>query len=228
MAEVQDALMYAIAGEQMPASMAGSDEAAEAQAAVDALRRGLAALGTELAAAEAEPEPAKSRSTSDPARTLVAVPRRKFWTQPRVLTAAAAAVGVAIVGGVVLNRPADPADNSGSRSLPGVVACAETIAEGDVTAVTSQGDRFAVTLDVTRYLKPENGPATLSVTDARLPVGASSTAPVTGDRALIVVHDAAKGDVDVFTGADIASEWAWMEKALPDSRAIDPKGCTGE
>lgn len=95
-------------------------------------------------------------------------------------------------------------------------------------SVSAQGDRFALRLDVTRYLKLENGTAVLSVTDARLPLGTSSTAPAAGDRALVVVHDAAKGRVDLFTGADINTEWAWMAKALPDSRSIDPKSYAGE
>jgi hypothetical protein len=45
---------------------------------------------------------------------------------------------------------------------------------------------------------------------------------------MVVVHDAAGGDVDLFTGADIDTEWAWMERALPASRSIDTKGCRGE
>ncbi|MET8152895.1 hypothetical protein ACIBSW_19725 [Actinoplanes sp. NPDC049668] len=110
-------------------------------------------------------------------------------------------------------------DSSESRSLPGLVACAETIAVGDVTSVSRGGDRFTVTLDAPRYLKPENGPAVLSVSG-------SGAEPARGDRVLVVVHDA--DDVDLFTGADVGSELAWMEQALPGSRSIDPAGCDGE
>jgi hypothetical protein len=108
------------------------------------------------------------------------------------------------------------------------VACAETVVVGSVASVSGQGDRFTVTLDGARYLKPENGPAAFSISDARLPLGGSSAAPVTGQRAMVVVHDAAEGDIDLFTGADVEPEWAWMAKALPDSRLIDPKECAGE
>ncbi|BCJ41169.1 hypothetical protein GCM10010168_45330 [Actinoplanes ianthinogenes] len=135
---------------------------------------------------------------------------------------AAGLIGVALAGGCAWSAdPADSSDGSGSRSLPGVVACAETIAVGDVTAVSEQGDRVTVTLGAVRYLKPETGAATLTATAARPP-----GAPVKGDRALVVVHDA--GDVDLFTGADVDAEWAWMERALPDSRGIDTGGCGGE
>lgn len=134
---------------------------------------------------------------------------------------------MALVGGYALNA-AEPADNSDSRSLPGAVACAETIAVGNVASAIRHGDRFAVTLDAVRYLKPENGSAVLTIREAQLPVGGSSTEPARGERALVVVHDAAKGQVDLFTGADIAPEWAWMEKALPNSRSIDPNGCDDE
>lgn len=206
-----DALMYAITGEQPPPALAGTDEMAKASATVSDLRRGLAALGGELAAAPP-----------------VAAPRpRPVWARPAVFAAAAGVVGVALAGGYALTmNDGPPDDSSGSRSLPGVVACAQTIVVGDVTSVTTTGDRFAVTLSAERYLKPDNGPATFSATDAELPIGGKGGAPAKGERALVVVHG--PGKVDLFTGADIDSEWAWMEKALPDSRSIDPKGCTGE
>jgi hypothetical protein len=221
-----DALMYAITGEQAPASVARTAEMAEATASVSALRSGMAALGGELAAAT----PVAAAETRAADRRPARSPAKRIWARPWVLAAAAAVVGIALAGGYALSTsgPADPTDTSDSRSLPGVVACAETIAVGNVTAVSRQGDSYAVTLGAVRYLKPENGPSVLSVRDARLPIGGASTEPATGDRALVVVHDAAKGNVDLFTGADITTEWAWMEKALPDSRAIDPKGCEGE
>lgn len=204
-----DALMYAITGEQPPPALAGTDEMAKASATVSDLRRGLVALGGELAAA-----------------SPVAVPRaRPVWTRPAVLAAAAGVVGVALAGGYALTMNDGPPDSSGSRSLPGVVACAQTIVVGAVTSVTPTGDRFAVTLSTERYLKPDDGPATFSATDAELPIGGAGGAPARGERALIVVHG--PGEVDLFTGADVASEWAWMEKALPDSRSIDTRGCTG-
>lgn len=225
-----DALMYAITGEQAPDSMTRTEEVAEAAATVSALRRGLAALGAELAAATPAPA-ADARPASlfaaAAGRRPTQSPARRIWARPWAFAAAAAVVGVALAGGYMLNS-SDPADIEGSRSLPGVVACAETIAVGNVTSVSRQGDRYAVTFDAVRYMKPENGAAVLSVGDARLPLGGAGTAPVEGERALVVVHDAAKGKVDLFTGADIDSEWAWMEKALPDSRSINPKECKGE
>ncbi|KUL40062.1 hypothetical protein [Actinoplanes awajinensis] len=214
-----DALMYAITGEQPTAALAGTQELADATATVTALRQGLAALGAELSAAPATPL----------APVVPLRPARRPWAQPWLLATAAGFLGVAALAGTYFwNTSPDPADSSGSRSLPGVVACAETIAVGDVTAVSKQGDRFTVSLGSVRYLKPENGPSSFSAGDAQLPLGGAGTAPVKGERALLVVHDAAKGDVDVFTGADVDSELAWMEKALPDSRTIDPQECAGE
>ncbi|GID94139.1 hypothetical protein ACFQFC_09235 [Amorphoplanes digitatis] len=134
--------------------------------------------------------------------------------------AAAAGVGIALAGGYAVSG-SGPADSSESRSLPGLVACAEIIAVGNVTSASRLGDQFAVKVDAARYLKPENGPAVLSVSG-------TGAGPARGDRVLVVVHDAAKGDVDLFTGADIDSELAWMEKALPGSRSIDTSGCDGE
>ncbi|MFI7081268.1 hypothetical protein ACIBO1_28595 [Micromonospora sp. NPDC049903] len=224
-----DALMSAVTGEQPADAIAGTDELAEATAAVNALRRGMAALGTELAAAT----PA---GVADSRTPLIAAPTnhgpdrppaRRMSTRSWVLATAAGVLGVALVGGYAL-RASDPADTSASRSLPGVVACAETIAVGSVASVSRTGDRFTVTLDSVRYLKPENGPEVLTVGDAELAVGGSSTEPVTGQPALVVVHDAAKGDVDLVTGADIDSEWAWMAQALPDSRSIDSTDCADE
>jgi hypothetical protein len=151
-------------------------------------------------------------------------PARRIRTRPWVLAVAAVVpmAGV-LAGGYAWSTSPNPADSSESRSLPGVVACAETIGVGDVTAVSRQGDRFVVTLGSVRYLKPADGPATFTTGDARLPIGTAGTAPVEGDRALVVVHD--PGNVDIFTGADIDTEWAWMERALPDSRKIDRMGC---
>ncbi|MEU7901359.1 hypothetical protein [Actinoplanes sp. NPDC049118] len=225
-----DALMYAITGEQPPGSLARTEEMAEATATVSALRQGLAALGAELAAATPEPAADSRPAPNAPApagRRPAGSSAKRIWARPWALSAATGVVAVALAGGYALNM-SDPGDTSDSRSLPGAVACAETIAVGNVTSVSRQGDRFAVTLDAQRYLKPENGPAILSVGDAQLPLGGSSTAPAEGDRVLVVVHDAAKGNVDLFTGADIASELGWMEKALPDSRSIDPTDCKGE
>jgi len=225
-----NALMYAITGERPPASLARTEEMAEATATVRALRQGLATLGAELAAATPEPAADPRPSPNAPAlaaRRPARSSARRIWARPWALSAAAGVVAVALAGGYALTR-SDPSDTSDSRSLPGVVACAETIVVGNVTSVSRQGDRFAVTLDAERYLKPENGSAVLSVSDAQLPLGGSSTAPAKGDRVLVVVHDAAKGNVDLFTGADIASELAWMAKALPDSRSIDTKECRGE
>jgi hypothetical protein len=174
--------------------------------------------------------PVQSTQENDPgvapASRAGARSARRIWARPWVLAAAAAVVAIAL-GGYAWRTP-DPADTAGSRSLPGVVACAGTIAVGNVTSVTRRGDRFAVTLDATRYLKPENGPVVLSVGDARLPLGGSSTEPARGERALVVVPNAARGNVDLYTGADIDSELAWMRAALPDSRSIDPSGCGGE
>jgi hypothetical protein len=250
-----DALMYAITGEQPPASLRGTEEMAAAQEAVSALRRGMDVLGAELAAAPASTaplspaphSPAAPMSAAESAPLSSAAPMsvadspllpsaapmspagsppasaiRRFRPRPWMLAAAAAVVGAAVVGGLVMSRT-DPADTAGSRSLPGVVACAETIASGELRTISPMGDGFALTVDPVRYLKPADGPATLTVRDARLPLGGETAAPAVGDRVVVVVHDPA--DIDLFTGTDADSEWDWMTKALPGSLSIDPGGC---
>jgi hypothetical protein len=70
--------------------------------------------------------------------------------------------------------------------------------------------------------------AVLTISGARLTIGGFSTEPGGTERVLVVVHEAANGNVELFTGADINLDWAWMQKALPDSHSIDPKECKGE
>jgi hypothetical protein len=175
----------------------------------------------------------ESREEELPLRDDAIADGRVSRARPWTLVTVAGVAGVALAGGYVwTTTTADPGGGSESRSLPGVVACAETIAVGNVTSVSRmtsvsrQGDRFTVRLDAVRYLKPGDGPAVFSAGGARLFLGGAGADPVEGGRALLVVHDA--GDVDLFTGADIDSEWAWMERALPDSRSIDPRECTHE
>lgn len=232
-----DALMYAITGEHAPAELTDrpgyAEESARAEATVSSLRRGLQTLGAELAAASpaaattvatAPASPAALASSTD--ASVVAVGR--WWSRPWVVAVAAGTVGVALAAGFILqgSEPSEP--ETGSRSLPGVVACAETIAVGKVTGTSRQGDRLEVTLAAERYLKPDDGPGALSVSKPVSAGGAATPDPKVGDRVLVVVHDAASGNIDLFTGADIDSEWSWMERALPASRSIDPKQCQGE
>jgi hypothetical protein len=132
-----------------------------------------------------------------------------------LLIAAGVLLAVGAGVGVVWAQQGSGAEQSGSRSEPGVVACANTIAVGTVTAVKADG----VSLAVERYLKPDTGPATLTVAPAAsTPAHAWSV----GERVLVVVH---RNSVDVFEGAAIDTEWAWMSRALPDSRAIDTSTC---
>jgi hypothetical protein len=168
----------------------------------------------------AEATAAVSGARRGPAARGAEPARRRTWI-------IAAVAGLALAAGCAPSGPA-PAGASDSRSLAGVVACAETITVGTVTSVRGQGDGLAVTVGATRYLKPADGPAVLSISAARPPAGGSGAMPAVGERMLVVVHDAANGDVDLFTGADIDPELAWMEQALPDARAIDPKECAGE
>lgn len=82
------------------------------------LRRRLVAL---RAPGVAETQPDRNRDLALvvaglPPKTATA---RRLWNRPAVLAVAAAAVGVALAGGFLLNKPDDPADDSDSRSLPG-------------------------------------------------------------------------------------------------------------
>ncbi|GAB1691675.1 hypothetical protein [Krasilnikovia sp. M28-CT-15] len=216
-----DALMYAISGEPVPAARAREPEFAReharAEATVTALRRGLTQLGDDLAETPS-PSPAV-------ARPRVPDAGRRWWARPMPVAAGVLVVAALAVGVGVLRASPPDSDDAGtaSRSLPGVVACADTIAIGTVTRVHQQDGRWQVTLGVQRYLKPERGPQTLTVTAAN--AGPAPDGWQTGQRTLVVVHEPKAGVVDGFTGADIDQEWAWMSRVLPGSRSIDPRNC---
>ncbi|MFF0199431.1 hypothetical protein [Streptomyces sp. NPDC005017] len=104
-------------------------------------------------------------------------------------------------------------------SAPGYLACARLVAEGDVTAVDPVPGtaRDRVTLRVTRYLKPDKGRAVVTFvmdrdSDPRLRVG---------DHALVSIPSgSAAPDVWSVGDQDVARSRAWIDEALPQSRAM--------
>ncbi|WP_405663804.1 hypothetical protein [Streptomyces sp. RK9] len=115
----------------------------------------------------------------------------------------------------------DDADGSGeSRSREGYVACARLIVEGTVHRVDALpgGTRDRITFDVSRYFKPAEGKRRITFVmsvdtdvDPRLRAG---------DRALIGIPEGGSMPDLWTTGKGIATDRAWIEKALPGARGM--------
>ncbi|MGW1717635.1 hypothetical protein [Streptomyces sp. NPDC002156] len=109
--------------------------------------------------------------------------------------------------------------DSGALSHAGYLACARLVVEGTVTAVTPEAgtglDR--ITLRVTRYYKPDKGPAEVTYVmdrDAR-------PRPVVGGPMLIAIRKGSEAPALWITEAkQIAAERASITAALPASRTL--------
>ncbi|WP_330290964.1 hypothetical protein [Streptomyces sp. NBC_00576] len=108
---------------------------------------------------------------------------------------------------------------SGALTRPGYLACARLVVEGTV-AVVERGPvpgQDRITLDVTRYYKPDKGPAEVTFVmdqevDPRLAVG---------DHTLIgIVTGAASPDTWALGDKEIAAGRAGITAALPESRTL--------
>lgn len=107
---------------------------------------------------------------------------------------------------------------SGSLSYAGYLACARLVVEGTVTAVTAGpgAGEDRITLDVTRYYKPDKGPAEVAFVmdreaDPRL---------ATGDHTLIGIPTGAESpDFWTIGEKEIAAERAGIMAALPEARS---------
>jgi len=226
-----DALMAAITGEE-PGDETRADPAflAEyraAEADIGLLREQLGILGERLAEAPPTPKPVALR----PSRTA----RRRARTLA-FGTLAAAAVASAVTGLAWLlgHSGADTlssADSGSSKAEAGVrfgspsyLACATTVAEGEVTAVKElpATGELQVTVHVSHYYKP-----TLGVKDLTYAVGEYDLPePLTkGTRVLFgVTGGAPSPDHWVVGEQEIARERAWVTASLPASQGL---GCQG-
>jgi hypothetical protein len=225
-----DALMAALTGEE-PGDEARADPAflAEyraAEADIGLLRMQLGILGERLA--EAPPAP------------RAAPPRPSRAARRRARTLAFGTLAVAAVAGVVTGLGwlvghgggADnlsSADSGSSKAEAGVrfgspsyLACATTVAEGEVTAVKElpAAGELQVTVRVSRYYKP-----TVGVKDLTYAIGAYDLPePLTkGTRVLFGVTGGAPSPDHWAVGEQqIAPERAWITASLPASRGL---GC---
>ncbi|PTH89416.1 hypothetical protein C9J60_09325 [Streptomyces sp. A244] len=111
------------------------------------------------------------------------------------------------------------ADQDAKLSHAGYLACARIVAEGIVTGVeTVPGTgQDRITLDVTRYYKPDKGRARITFP---LETGAVPSLR-TGEHMLVGISgDQAQPDTWATGEKEIARERAWITDALPHSRTF--------
>ncbi|MFJ4198398.1 hypothetical protein ACIP2Y_02020 [Streptomyces sviceus] len=224
-----DALMAAITGEE-PGDEARADPAflAEyrtAEADIGLLRAQLGILGERLAETPPTPEPVPLRP-SRPAR-------RRARTLAFGTLAAAAVAGVVTGLGWLLGHGGantlSSADSGSSKAEAGVrfgspsyLACATTVAEGEVTAVKElpAAGELQVTVYVSRYFKQTRDldHLTYLVSEYELPQPL-----VKGTRVLFGVTGGSPAPDHWAVGEqEIARERAWITASLPQSRGL---GC---
>ncbi|MVO84485.1 hypothetical protein GPA10_06770 [Streptomyces sp. p1417] len=212
----------------------------------DTLARG--APGAEPAASPRPARPALPSPLPAPSRAGAPARSRPPGRPPRAarrgaVLALAAALGAGLLGGVVWlgvrsgtgdddmtsgaadakgsapsrahDRPGHAAEGA-KRSPEGYVACSRLIAEGTVQSVEllPDGTQDRITLDVSRYYKPAEGKEQVTFVmdvsvDPRLR---------TGDRVLVAIPEGEASPDLWSTGARLAEDRAWIEKALPRAR----------
>jgi anti-sigma factor RsiW len=232
-----DALMAAITGEPLTdevradaAFMAEHDSAA---ADLALLREQLDMIGHALAeppAPEPSPAPAPVRQ---PTRA-----RRRIFTVALGSLAVAAAASVLAGMGWLLTQAGSGADSDAGASKadqavpsmqsgdtdfgsPHYLACSRVVAEGRATSVEQVPGAASVrvTLDMTRYYKPDKGERELTfVVDENLVPGLRK-----GDQVLIgIPQGASRPDFWAVGEQDIAPERAWITASLSKAREL---GC---
>ena len=223
-----DALMAAITGEELTdearADAAFLAEYRAAEADIALLREQLGILGETLAEPPPAPQPVPLR------------PSRAARRRARALafgTLAAAAVAGVVTGLGWLMGPGGGADSISSADSgaakaeagvrfggPAYLACATTVAEGEVTAVKELAatGELQVTVHVTRYWKPDRGAGNLTyvIGEDDLPE------PLTrGTHVLFGVTGGSPSPDHWVVGEDrIARERAWITASLPESRTL--------
>ncbi|MFF7738708.1 hypothetical protein [Streptomyces sp. NPDC007984] len=240
--EAADALLAAITGEAPPpearASEAFMADYRAATADVGVLRVQLGLIGHALAEPPAEPGP----DTGGGASVMPLSARRK---RPEPLAVAlkglVAAVGASLVIGmgwlVVQSGDMSAGSDQGGSSAAdstagrphaegdaklsgaGYLACARFVVEGTVAEVETVpgAGQDRITLDVTRYYKPDKGRARITFP---LETGAVPSVRA-GDHVLVGVSgDQAHPDMWATGDKEIARDRAWITDALPASRTI--------
>ncbi|WP_405816830.1 hypothetical protein OG241_19570 [Streptomyces sp. NBC_01390] len=202
------------------------------------------ALATQEHGTETAQEPVR-KPVRAPVR--VPVRERRYWRPLRTLAlgvAGVTAAGAMVTGSVwILSQAGKGVEDSGTASSSGsgphdvsgggtkdgggpaklshegYLACARLLVEGTVTAVDPGpgADQDRITLRVTRYYKPDKGPAEVTFVmdqevDPRLAVG---------DHTLIGIPTGA-GSPDIWSTDErqIAAERAWITATLPESRTL--------
>lgn len=222
-----DALMAAITDEPLPQSAAADPaflaEHRSAQDDVALLREQLRIIGetlTEEAAPVPEPVPLRPSRARHRARTFA------FGT----LAVAAVASFVTGLGWLLGHSGADSlssADSGSSKAEAGVrfgspayLACATTVAEGEVTAVTElpTTGELRVTVHVTHSYKPTRGVTNLTYVISEY----DPPEPLAkGTRVLFGVPQGSPSpDHWVLGEQEIARERAWITASLPASRGL--------
>jgi hypothetical protein len=226
-----DALMAAITGEELGdearADTAFLAEYRAAEADIGLLREQLGMLGETLAAAPAAPKPVPARlRPPSPAR------RRARTLAFGTLAVAAAASVVTGLGWLIghnggVNSDAGGSADSASKAEAGVrfggpayLACATTVAEGEVTVVKElpATGELQVTVHVSRYFKQTRDVDHLTyvVSEYDLPE------PLTkGTAVLFGVSVGSPAPDHWVVGAQrIARERAWITASLPAARGL--------
>ncbi|MEU6989579.1 hypothetical protein ABZ953_02820 [Streptomyces sp. NPDC046465] len=233
-----DALMTAITDEPVPDGALRDPDAAAAHAAAVAdvalLRERLGAVGDTLAARDAPPAARALPFRPAPFRPARPAARRRLTV---ALGAVAATVAAAMVGGLawlVVDTGPGASDSDAKGAAPGAgghrsdggadlsaegfVACSRLIVEGTVSAVdpVPGGLQERVTVDVTRYVKPESGSGTVTFPMDR------DAAPrlKTGDRVLVTVDKGSAEPANWAVGKERDRLRAMIRKALAASEKI--------
>ncbi|MFJ3618272.1 hypothetical protein ACIPSH_08965 [Streptomyces iakyrus] len=235
------ALMAVITGETPPDAALADDafltEYRSATADVALLREQLGLIGDALA----EPPEVPGSETGGASVTPLSARRDRRRTWDLALKGLVAAVGAGLVIGmgwlVVQSGGMDTGSDQGASSAAdgsagrehaqedaklshaGYLACARIVAEGIVTEVeTVPGTgQDRITLDVTRYYKPDKGRARIT-----FPLETGAIASLrSGEHLLVGISgDQAQPDMWATGEKEIARERAWITDALPASRTL--------
>lgn len=144
--------------------------------------------------------------------------RRRRRVVAASLAAAAAAACIAVTVSVTNGTAGDTsgeAQNGRGQTLTEWIACADTIAVGDVTEVRpSSKGRISVAFAVQEWIKPSRGDSsiTLDLVDPRV---AEARPPIDkGQRLLIVVPERPDQEASTFEGARLTRYRSTITKAL--------------
>ncbi|MEU0195020.1 hypothetical protein ABZ250_35205 [Streptomyces afghaniensis] len=157
-------------------------------------------------------------STADPEPIPLTKLRRRRRVVAASLAAAAAAACIAVILSVMdgtSGNTSPEAQNGRGQTLTEWIACAGTIAVGEVTEVRpSNKGRISVAFAVQEWIKPSRGDSsiTLDLVDPRV---AEARPPIEkGQRLLIVVPERPDQEASTFEGARLTQYRSTITKAL--------------